>query len=268
MYRRPPLATSLIDEGRGPALLFLHHFGGSGRSWRGVIDRLSGRHRCIAPDLPGFGRAAGHSGPFTTGATAAGIVALIERLGLEDYRIIGHSMGGKIALAVAALQPYGLRGLILVAPSPPTPEPIGDADRAHLLGSSGDQVAMAAVIEKIIVRRLSPSDYEQQLTDMLAASKPAWEAWLNQGSREDISASLAKIRIPITIVSGDGDETIPADVLRRELLQQAPTATLEMVAAAGHLLPVEARDEVAFIIQRVIGRATGGQVTQFQEEPA
>jgi pimeloyl-ACP methyl ester carboxylesterase len=214
-----------------------------------LIDRLSQQHRCIAPDLPGFGSAAGRPGPFSTPAAVDEILVLIDRLGLQDYRLVGHSMGGKIALAIAAREPPTLGGLILLAPSPPTPEPILPADRAHLLSTWGDRDAMAAIVDKISARALSRMDREQQVTDMLASAPEAWAAWLNDGSREDISGAVRRIAVPVAIVSGGGDRTIGTDVLRRELLPHLPAATLEIVRRAGHLLPIEARDEVATIIQ-------------------
>ncbi len=253
MVAVPP--EHLIDEGRGPALLFLHHFGGSGRSWSRVIDRVAERHRCIAPDLPGFGSACDWTGSFTIAASVAPITALIARFGLADYRIVGHSMGGKIALAIAARRPRGLRDLILVAPSPPTPEPIAEAERARLIASWGNRGAMAAIVEKISVRPLSQLDREQQVADMLATSKAAWEAWLGHGSREDISSSLPKISLPVTIVAGGADQTITPALLRRELLQHVPTATMSIIPGAGHLLPMEAYDEVADIILRANRRS-------------
>ncbi len=243
-------AERLIDEGRGPALLFLHHFGGSGRSWSRVIDRLADQHRCIAPDLPGFGSAGDRRGPFTIAAAADRIAALVARLDLPDYRIVGHSMGGKIALALAARRPRRLHGLVLIAPSPPTPEPISEAERARLLASWGDRDAIAAIVDTITVRPLSRSDREQQVADMLSTSKAAWQAWLTHGSREDISSSLTKICVPVTIVAGGADQTITPALLRRELLQRVPGATMGTVPGAGHLLPIEAHDEVADIILR------------------
>ena len=245
-------AERLGQEDRGPALLFLHHFGGSARSWSGVIERLSERHRCIAPDLPGFGTNAAHPGPFTTEDSADYIIDLLGGLGLSRYHIVGHSMGGKIALAVAARGPRGLGGLVLLAPSPPSPEPLPDADRAHLLASWGDREAMAAVVRTTAVRPLSGGDRERQVADMLAASKQAWDAWLSHGSREDISASIEKIAVPITVVAGGCDQNITAAVLRQSLLQRAHAASLEIIPGVGHLLPLEARDQVAAIILRSV----------------
>ncbi len=141
-----------------------------------------------------------------------------------------------------------MRDLILFAPSPPTPEPIPDAERARLLASWGDRGAMTAIVEKISVRPLSRSDREQQVADMLATSKAAWEAWLSHGSRENISSSLTKISLPVTIIGGGADRTITPALLRRELLDRLPTATLSVIPGAGHLLPMEAHDEVAGII--------------------
>jgi pimeloyl-ACP methyl ester carboxylesterase len=134
-------------------------------------------------DLPGFGTASDRPGPFTTSSSAAEVLALAGRLGLGNYRMVAHSMGGKIALTAAAREPQGLQGLVLLAPSPPTAEPIPDADRAHLLASAGDRDAMVEIVEKISVRPLSSSDRERQVEDMLAASPEAWQAWLNHGSR-------------------------------------------------------------------------------------
>ncbi len=239
-----------IDRGRGPALVFLHHFGGSARSWTRVIDRLVDDCRCIAPDLPGFGADCDRQGPFTTAAAADATIALVDGFELDDFILVGHSMGGKIAMAIAARRPAGLRRLVLLAPSPPPPEPISDEDRAHLLASWGNRAAMAAIVVKIAARPIGPADREQLVADMLLASEAAWRAWLTDGSREDIGEALDEIRVPVTILSGSDDRTIPAEVLRRDIAERLTDARLEIIAGAGHLLPVEASEEVAAIILR------------------
>ncbi len=78
----------------------------------------------------------------------------------------------------------------------------------------------------------------------------AWRAWLTDGSREDISEVLGEIRVPVTILSGSDDRTIPAEVLSSDIAERLTDARLEIIAGAGHLLPVEASEEVAAIILR------------------
>ncbi|MBA3659529.1 MAG: alpha/beta hydrolase, partial [Gemmatimonadales bacterium] len=125
--------TEVVHRGpqRGPALVFLHYFGGSSREWAGVMDQLDGEHRCIAPDLRGFGQSGAPETGYTVRDYADDVAALVERFELTRFHLVGHSMGGKVALAFAARRPPGLEGVVLLAPSPPTPEPIGAAERAR-----------------------------------------------------------------------------------------------------------------------------------------
>ena len=92
-----------------PALVFLHYFGGSGRTWEPVMDALvAAGWRCLAPDLRGFGESTAPGEDwthYTVDTMADDIHGLIGRLGLERFIVVGHSMGGKVALALAARQP-------------------------------------------------------------------------------------------------------------------------------------------------------------------
>ena len=89
------------DQGSGsPALVFLHYFAGSSRSWIHVADGLSNASRCVRLDVPGFGRSPPLS-TYSVSEVAQVVAAVIARLRLESYVLIGHSMGGK--------PPWGLR---------------------------------------------------------------------------------------------------------------------------------------------------------------
>ena len=83
---------------RSPAAVLLHHFGGSARTWDAVLAEL-GDLDTTAPDLPGFGDAAGAPGPHTVAAYADFVEARLPR---RSFVLVGHSMGGKVALALAA----------------------------------------------------------------------------------------------------------------------------------------------------------------------
>ena len=90
-----------------PALVFIHYWGGTGRTGDLVAESLSERHRCIAPDLRGWGRsdrmAVGHD----LHVRADDIAAIVQSLELSRYILVGHSMGGKIAQILASRRPAG-----------------------------------------------------------------------------------------------------------------------------------------------------------------
>src|SRR3954452_22743430 len=96
---------SVEDRGEGsPALVFLHYFAGSSRSWRHVVDQAANACRCVRLDVPGFGG----SPPLTAYSVhgvAQAIGAAITPLRLQSYALVGHSMGGKLALAMAPPRP-------------------------------------------------------------------------------------------------------------------------------------------------------------------
>src|SRR5215210_602562 len=173
---RPP---HVVDRGRGDrTLVFLHYFAGSSRAWGPVIDRLAADHRCIAPDLRGFGDSDGPATGYAVNDYADDVAALIGSLDLGRYGLVGHSMGGKIALALAARQPPGLEALVLIAPSPPTPEPIPDDVRAHLLASHGDRAAAENTARAIMMAGPGTPAFTQVVEDNLRTKPLAWRAWL------------------------------------------------------------------------------------------
>ncbi len=239
-----------------PALVFLHYFGGSGRTWEPVMDALvAAGWRCLAPDLRGFGAspAPGRDWThYTVDTMTDDIHGLIDRLRLERFIVIGHSMGGKVALALAARQPTGLAGLVLISPSPPTPEPMEEAERARLLAGYGDAAAAKETLRKIAARPLSEPLLDATVSDDLQASASAWRAWLEHGSKEDISARMPQIAVPIRVAVGAKDQTITGDLVTREILARVNVAEamLESVPDVGHLLPLEApSDAVRFLLK-------------------
>jgi len=170
------------DRGEGsPALVFLHYFAGSSRSWRHVVDRAANACRCVRLDVPGFGR----SPPLPTYSVhgvAQVIGAAITRLRLESYALVGHSMGGKLAVAVALARPPGLAGLVLVAPSPPSPEPMDEGERSRLLASHGDRASAERTIRTITRRPLQAEDVTACIEDNLGTSPEAWRWWLESAA--------------------------------------------------------------------------------------
>ncbi|RAK62386.1 hypothetical protein DLM85_23575 [Hymenobacter edaphi] len=170
----------------------------------------------------------------------------INARGLGRYVLLGHSMGGKIALALAARQPAGLAGVVLLNPSPPSPEPMSGAERQVARQAFGERTAAEHTFHHITARPLPPAVQQQVVQDNLRSSSRAYHAWLQQGSREDISNQMSRVQVPCLILSGDQDRVLPPAVHNTRTLPLLPAGTpLELIAGAGHLLPYEAPSEVA-----------------------
>lgn len=239
-------------------VLFLHRFGGSARSWDAVLARLARGMEIATPDLPGFGSAAGAIGPFDIGTYADAAGSALDAMASKQLLVVGHSMGGKIALAVAARRPARLTGLVLLSPSPPTAEPMTDAERAAALAGWGDPAYVAASIERTTAMPISSEARATEIAGMLQTSAPAWRSWFEAGSREDISKSMADIEVSATILCGTVDRTIPLAVLQSEVAARLVDAEIIEITGAGHLLPVEAPDKVAGAINAAGLKAASG----------
>src|SRR4051794_3079979 len=86
------------EAGSGPTVVLIHGMINSSRHWEDVALRLAGRHRVIAPDLIGHGDSATPRGDYSLGAHAASIRDLLATIGVERATIVGHSLGGGVAM--------------------------------------------------------------------------------------------------------------------------------------------------------------------------
>ena len=248
------------DRGRGsPTVVLLHYYAGSSRAWDAVVAELDASHRCVAADLRGFGDSEAPPSGYAVRDYADDVVALLAAVRAERFVLVGHSMGGKIAMAVAARRPPGLDALVLVAPSPPTPEPMPEATRAHLLATYGDHAAAAQTARDITVRPLAPPAFDQVVRDSLRTSARAWNAWLLEGSREDISAEMPRVVVPTLVVVGGADPVMHRPMLEREVRDRIAGARLRAVPGVGHLVPLEAPAELAALIREGAGAAGGAE---------
>ncbi|MVM28680.1 alpha/beta fold hydrolase [Spirosoma sp. HMF4905] len=244
---------NVLELGNGPlTLVFLHYFGGSVLEWQAVMSQLAGQYRCLAIDLRGHGDSEAPATGYSVYNMADDVLEVLKTMDVQDFVVVGHSMGGKVALALASQQPAGLQSLILLSPSPPVPEPISDADRTEMLDNHGQRDAAEQTFAKITARPLSKEVKEQIIADNLRTADVAWKSWLLLGSKEDISGQMSKIGSPVAILVGTADKAILPDVQSTMTLPYLKTATLDTVDNAGHLLPWETPDDVVAFIQRKI----------------
>jgi pimeloyl-ACP methyl ester carboxylesterase len=109
-------------HGRGEPLLLLHGFTGAGSNWGPFVGALAGEYRLIIPDLRGHGRSTNPSNQFTFRQSALDMFALVDLLGVDRFKAMGISAGGKTLLHMATSQPDRIRAMVLVSATPYFPE--------------------------------------------------------------------------------------------------------------------------------------------------
>ncbi len=136
-------AVNCVEAGSGPVLLLIHGMAGSIGNWQEVIEPLARHHTVVAPDLPGHGASAPGAGDYSLGALAAGLRDLLVVLGHERATLVGHSLGGGIAMQFAYQFPEITERLVLVSSGGLGPE-VSPVLRAAALPGAGLFIAATA----------------------------------------------------------------------------------------------------------------------------
>jgi len=246
----PALPVYDYRPGDGPALVFLHYWGGSARTWRPVIDQLPGR-AIVAIEARGWGRSRGLPGPYTLEQLAQDTRDVIAQAGLSDYVLVGHSMGGKVAQLVAAARPAGLAGLVLVGPGAAKPPAVITPEYQEGLAHAYDTDETVAAARDAVLTAIPLSEdlKAQVVADSRAAAPGALTEWPLHGIAEDITRQTRAIQAPAIVVAGERDRVEPAEVLRDNLLPYLARAELRVIPRTGHLMPLEVPADLARIVQ-------------------
>ena len=232
------------------ALVFLHYWGGSHRTFTPVINAMTNDGTAVTFDQRGWGEARTLPGPFGIHQLADDVIGVAGALGLERYVLVGHSMGAKVALLAASRRPVGLAGLVLIAPAPPKPTIDVETarQRAH---AYDDSAAVTATLDRALTYQALPTEIrEQVIEDSLAADDEARRAWPLEGLLEDITHAVTTIDVPVLVIAGERDRVDPPTALQTNLLPFVPASRMTVLEATGHLSPLEAPLQVAAEIDR------------------
>jgi 4,5:9,10-diseco-3-hydroxy-5,9,17-trioxoandrosta-1(10),2-diene-4-oate hydrolase len=250
-----------VVAGRGePTLVLIHGFGDHLMTWRAVFDRLATNHRVVAFDLPGFGVSEKPAGQYSLGAMTERVRGLLSALP-GPLILVGHSMGGEIALNTALAGGDRIVALVLIAPAGFDVGLAGMADsmterRARLIAiweaarSSILPLHDAEWLEEPKSRR----DYDPSFDPAYRAST---SAVLEQFDFEGIGRRAAGYARPVLLIWGSADPVIPvrvADSVRAIL----PCTRLEVLDRAFHRPQVERPDTVATLIEAFVANPACG----------
>lgn len=232
-------------------MVFLHYFGGSANSWQWVAEKLSDRYRCIGINLPGFGNAPAMEEPTIQGF-ANYVKQELTNIGVESCTLIGHSMGGKIAMQVAANDSDGLvQQLILVAPSPPTTEPMPAKEKKRMLRHPDPEEAKNTV-NGATKQHLTDEKYNLAVETQLIVDQATWRWWLLEGMEHSIAERIKALVVPITVLSSQDDPVMTPEVIDQRVMQVLDQAELVTTQHIGHLIPLEAPDWLATQISNIL----------------
>lgn len=206
-----------IEAGGGAPLLLVHGLGGSGRWWSPLFPALtSSGLRVIAPDLPGFGRSEGP--PRAADVAARILLELMDRLGIPRFSVAGHSMGGAIAVSLAAR--FG-----------------GRVDRLILMDSVGipERQALRAIGQALRPWRWSSARILPWLVSDILRAGPRSLWWSSrQLLDQDVRPLLPRVRAPTLLIWGARDGLIPPEHAAR-FAAALPDARIVLIPRARHV---------------------------------
>ncbi len=231
----------LRRAGTGAPLLFLHGAVGF-PGWLPFFDRLSNDFEVLAPDHPSFGRSSTPEWLDEVGDLAYFYLDLIDRLKLDGVHVVGHSLGGWIALEMAVRSPARLRTLTLLnsAGIRIKGKPIADIlvmDRAELTRLA---IADPKLVEAQLAMPLTPEMEQQLAQNRVSAARLAWQP---RFFNPNLQKWLHRVRVPTCIVWGDRDGIVPPDYAAA-FAALIPGARVVMVEGTAHSPHVEKPDAV------------------------
>jgi len=253
-YQINDVRLHVEDHGQGkPTLLFLNFWGGSTRTWTEVTDILLPKFRCVRYDYRGWGQSEKPETGYGIKELASDALMLIKELQLDDYVIVGHSMGGKIAQYIASLNPVGLQGLLLVAPSPAFATIMPENMYQNMLSAYTSKPGIEHTIDHVFnASGLSAEMRARTIGDMQRHNDAARIGWPQIAMKEDVAAGLQNISVPTVVVVGDKDIVDNPERMKKEVVAHIAGAELTIIPQVGHLSMLQAPREVAAVISSFV----------------
>jgi len=250
--------------GRGEPIVLVHGLATTGSIWRRVAPTLARSRSVVAIDVPGFG-ASDPAGPgFKLHAVAQRIRDGLAQAGVpEPYDLVGHSMGGAVALTLATAYPESVRGLVLVSPAglAPVPGPlaaaVGRAAELYIpLRRYGAPLAGHPWGRRLLMTggvidgaALAPAEVRQLVSSSRGARRTRQA--LVAVAAADLRGMLADLRRPVGAIIGTGDRVVRPGTLDT-IRALCPDAACEVVTDAGHISMIERPQQFVTALEHVL----------------
>lgn len=232
-------------RGTGTPLVLLHGYPLDHHLWDDVAPLLEDTFDLILPDLRGFGESTTVDSPYTMDDYASDIAGLLDQLGIQKAALVGHSMGGYVALAFAKLYPERVSGLGLVSSQVLADPPDRKEGRYKSAADVSDK-GIGGVVETMAPKFTSDEGLQAFARETMERQQPAAfiGALKAMAERMDATPLLSSFKFPVVIIHGEADALIPID-RAREVKIAIPNAHLVELKGAGHMPMMEAKEETA-----------------------
>lgn len=241
------ISLHYVEAGEGPPLLIVHGLGGSWQDWEAQVRHLSQRYRVIAPDLRGFGASTRGRRLVSIPRLAADLRALLAALKIEDFVLVGHSMGGAVSLQLALEEGPRVQRLV-IANSVPSFRPESLRHYAEFIYR---WLAMGllgpARLARISAARTYPNPEQAALRAQSIArgernNRYSYLSALAALGRWSVLPRLSELKLPVLLLGSEHDYFTREETLR--FAQALPQAQLQIVPGAHHSLPSEFPQQV------------------------
>ena len=256
--------VAYMDEGVGEkTLLFIHGLANYAPVWKKNIAELKKYYRCIALDLPGNGLSDQNEHPFTMKFFAECVYNFIRALKLKNVCIVGHSMGGQVAMTTVLNHPGCADLLVLCAPA--GIEPFSMIEKSMFFGSihlldffASDEHNLRSTIEHSFYRNHAQAETViKELAGLMKTYKPNYyrkmiESCIKAMLDEPVIDRISQLSLPVRVIFGEKDALIPNKLIHHtttaklaaDAVKKMPDASLEMIPDCGHFIQWEKSEEV------------------------
>ena len=230
-----------IDKGNGPALLLVHGLGATHADWQNQIDFYARLFRVIAPDLRGHGASEGER-PYSIDRLAMDLSQLMDELKLGPFFLIGHSMGGAVAMQLTLFKPERVKKLIL---ADTLPSFIPNSFKKRLMLWSRILIMKLfgpAALTKRMARQLFPKPEQEALRALVIlhnshTPKEVYLDLIRSLSRWSVADRLNWLSVPTFVVAGEHDYFPPQEA--QAFAESLPDGRCRIFDGASHHLPLE-----------------------------
>jgi 3-oxoadipate enol-lactonase len=239
-------------RGTGTPLVLLHGFPLDHHLWDEVAPLLADTFDVITPDLRGFGSSTMIDPPHSMDDYASDIASLLDHLNIQKAAIVGHSMGGYIALAFARLYPERVSGLGLVSSQVLADAPERKEGR-YKSAADVETNGIGSVVEAMAPKFTSDARLQAYARTAMERQQPSSyiDALKAMAERMDSTPLLSSFNFPVVLIHGDADSLIPIE-RAREVKAALPQAHLVEIPGAGHMPMMEAKEKTAEALKYLV----------------